>query len=108
MGQSLSQRACLVRLVYLPSPTTDDVVARGSEIPAPRPTHPTAPHFYQRAFRAGTDLRRSPLGAVSARKPGVDRATRSRFAGVGRQWMLRCGTPRSREAWPGTDYEAGE
>jgi len=35
-----------VRLVYLPGPTTHNVVARGSEIPAPRPTHPTVPHFY--------------------------------------------------------------
>ena len=56
MGRSLSQRACLVRLVYLPSPTTHDVAARGSEIPAPRPTHPTAPRFYQHVFQAGTDL----------------------------------------------------
>jgi len=33
-----------VRLVYLPGPTTHSVVARDSEIPAPRPTHPTVPH----------------------------------------------------------------
>jgi len=33
----------LVRLMYLPSPTRHGVVAQGSEIPAPRPTHPDCP-----------------------------------------------------------------
>jgi len=74
-----------VRLVYLPGPTTHSVVARGSKIPAPRPTHPAVPDFHQHAYQAGTDLRRSLLGAVSARKIGVDRARRSCFVCVGRQ-----------------------
>jgi len=57
-------------------------------------------------YRGGTHLKRGVLGAAGTRKIGVDRATRSRFVGVGRKWMLRCGIPRLRQVWRGTDYEA--
>jgi len=97
-----------VRLVYLPSPRTHGVVARGSEIPAPRPIHLTVPHSCQHAHRTGTHLRRGAMGAASAWKTGADRATRPRFVCVGCQYVLLCGIPRSRQVWRGTDYEARE
>jgi len=85
MARSLRQRVRLVRLVYLPSPMTHSGIARGSEVPALRPTCPTVTHPCYHGYRAGTHLKRDVLGVAGARKIGVDRATRSRFVGVGRE-----------------------
>ena len=93
MARSLRQRVSLVRLVYLPGPTTHGEIARGAEVPAHRPTRPTVTCPCHHAYRAGTHLKRGVLGAAGARKIGVDRATRSRFVGVGRKWTLRCCIP---------------
>jgi len=104
MGRSLSQRWCLVRLVYLPSPRTHSVVARGPGILACQ-TRPTVPHFYQHTYQAGTDLRQSLLGAVSTRKIGVEPGNHVwSVLADSRRWVAVC--PNG-EGWRGTDYEAG-
>ena len=106
MGRSLSQRRCSVRLVYLPSPRTHGVVARGSGILSPCPNHPTVPHVYQHAYQDGTDLRRSLLGAVSAQGlKSIEPCDHglSVLAG-GRRCVAVCA---DQEAWRGTDYEGG-
>jgi len=55
-GQGQILRGCLVRLEYLPSPTTHGVAARASELPDLRPTHQTDRRLCLRARRAETGL----------------------------------------------------
>ena len=80
------------------------MVAHGSGILACL-TRPTVPHFYQHAYPAGTDLRQSLLGAVSAQKIGLEPGDHVWSAlADSRRWVAVCP---DQEVWRGTDYEAG-
>jgi hypothetical protein len=107
-GRCQILRGRLVRLEYLPSPTTHGVAAPASEMPDLRPTHQTDDRLCLRACRAETGLWWKVRARASARRTEVGRATRSRSVGVGRTKMLRCGRPGSREVWRDTGCEAGE
>ena len=107
-GQGQILRGCLVRLGYLPSPTTHGVAARASEMPDLRPTHQTDRRLCLCARRAEMGLWRKVRARASARRTEVGRATRSRSVGVGRTKRLHCGRPGSREEWRDTDCEARE
>jgi len=88
------------------SPEPDDA-GRASAMPALHPIHPIDRHLYRRVYRAGTDSRPSRHAQEpSARRIGVDQATRSHFDDAYYSKTLHCGIVRLKEDWLDMDCVA--
>jgi hypothetical protein len=92
---------------HLPNLMTQDVLGRASAMCALHPIHPIDRYLYRRVYRAGTDS--WPWGNAqepSARRIGVDQATRSHFDDAYHSKTLHCGIVRLREGWLDMDCVA--
>jgi len=90
-----------------PNLMTQDVLGRASAMRVLHPIHLIDRHLSRRVYRAGTDSRPCQHAQEpSARRIGVDQATRSHFDDAYHSKTLHCGIVRLREDWLDKDYVA--